>query len=353
MKALVTGAAGFIGSYTVKALVAQGCEVVGLDNINSYYDVQLKYDRLADTGIAKESIEKDILLPSAKYPSYRFIKMDLTDREGLTNLFKDEHFDIVVNLAAQAGVRYSIENPYAYIESNVVGFLNLLECCRHYPVNHLVYASSSSIYGLNDKVPYAETDKADSPVSLYAATKKSNELMAHAYSKLYSIPTTGVRFFTVYGPWGRPDMAPCLFMKAILNGAPIKVFNNGQMRRDFTYIDDIVEGVMRVMQAPPEKKIGEDGLPIPPYAVYNIGNNHPENLLEFVDILQQELIRAGVLPEDYDFDSHKELVPMQPGDVPVTYADTSALERDFGFKPSTDLRTGLRKFAEWYKEFYS
>ena len=353
MKALVTGAAGFIGSYTVKALVAQGCEVVGLDNINSYYDVQLKYDRLADTGITKESIEKDILLPSAKYPSYRFIKMDLTDREGLTNLFKDEHFDIVVNLAAQAGVRYSIENPYAYIESNIVGFLNLLECCRHYPVNHLVYASSSSIYGLNDKVPYAETDKADSPVSLYAATKKSNELMAHAYSKLYSIPTTGVRFFTVYGPWGRPDMAPCLFMKAILNGDPIKVFNNGQMRRDFTYIDDIVEGVMRVMQAPPEKKIGEDGLPIPPYAVYNIGNNHPENLLEFVDILQQELIRAGVLPEDYDFDSHKELVPMQPGDVPVTYADTSALERDFGFKPSTDLRTGLRKFAEWYKEFYS
>lgn len=240
MKALVTGAAGFIGSYTVKALVAQGCEVVGLDNINSYYDVQLKYDRLADTGITKESIEKDILLPSAKYPSYRFIKMDLTDREGLTNLFKDEHFDIVVNLAAQAGVRYSIENPYAYIESNIVGFLNLLECCRHYPVNHLVYASSSSIYGLNDKVPYAETDKADSPVSLYAATKKSNELMAHAYSKLYSIPTTGVRFFTVYGPWGRPDMAPCLFMKAILNGDPIKVFNNGQMRRDFTYIDDIL-----------------------------------------------------------------------------------------------------------------
>ena len=352
MKALVTGAAGFIGSYTVKALVAQGCEVVGLDNINSYYDVQLKYDRLADTGIAKESIEKDILLPSAKYPSYRFIKMDLTDREGLTNLFKDEHFDIVVNLAAQAGVRYSIENPYAYIESNVVGFLNLLECCRHYPVNHLVYASSSSIYGLNDKVPYAETDKADSPVSLYAATKKSNELMAHAYSKLYSIPTTGVRFFTVYGPWGRPDMAPCLFMKAILNGDPIKVFNNGQMRRDFTYIDDIVEGVTKVMSTAPERRNGADGLPVPPYAIYNIGNSNPENLLDFVRILSEELVSAGVLPEDYNFEEHKELVPMQPGDVPVTYADTSALEADFGFKPNTTLREGLRRFAIWYKDFY-
>ena len=326
MKALVTGAAGFIGSYTVKALVAQGCEVVGLDNINSYYDVQLKYDRLADTGITKESIEKDILLPSAKYPSYRFIKMDLTDREGLTNLFKDEHFDIVVNLAAQAGVRYSIENPYAYIESNIVGFLNLLECCRHYPVNHLVYASSSSIYGLNDKVPYAETGEADSPVSLYAATKKSNELMAHAYSKLYSIPTTGVRFFTVYGPWGRPDMAPCLFMKAILNDDPIKVFNNGQMRRDFTYIDDIIAGLMKIIAHPSADPI--------PFYIYNIGNSAPVELMDFISVIEKTAGKTAI----------KQMMGMQPGDVVCTYADTGRLEKDFGYKPSTSIEEGIQKF---------
>lgn len=335
MKALVTGAAGFIGSYTVKALVAQGCEVVGLDNINSYYDVQLKYDRLADTGIAKESIEKDILLPSAKYPSYRFIKMDLTDREGLTNLFKDEHFDIVVNLAAQAGVRYSIENPYAYIESNIVGFLNLLECCRHYPVKHLVYASSSSIYGLSDKVPYAETDKADSPVSLYAATKKSNELMAHAYSKLYSIPTTGVRFFTVYGPWGRPDMAPCLFMKAILNGDPIKVFNNGQMRRDFTYIDDIIAGLMKIIAHPSADPI--------PFYIYNIGNSAPVELMDFISVIEKTAGKTAI----------KQMMGMQPGDVVCTYADTGRLEKDFGYKPSTSIEEGIQKFYDWYVGYFN
>lgn len=335
MKALVTGAAGFIGSYTVKALVAQGCEVVGLDNINSYYDVQLKYDRLADTGITKESIEKDILLPSAKYPSYRFIKMDLTDREGLTNLFKDEHFDIVVNLAAQAGVRYSIENPYAYIESNIVGFLNLLECCRHYPVNHLVYASSSSIYGLNDKVPYAETDKVDSPVSLYAATKKSNELMAHAYSKLYSIPTTGVRFFTVYGPWGRPDMAPCLFMKAILNGDPIKVFNNGQMRRDFTYIDDIIAGLMKIIAHPSADPI--------PFYIYNIGNSAPVELMDFISVIEKTAGKTAI----------KQMMGMQPGDVVCTYADTGRLEKDFGYKPSTSIEEGIQKFYDWYVGYFN
>lgn len=335
MKALVTGAAGFIGSYTVKALVAQGCEVVGLDNINSYYDVQLKYDRLADTGITKESIEKDILLPSAKYPSYRFIKMDLTDREGLTNLFKDEHFDIVVNLAAQAGVRYSIENPYAYIESNIVGFLNLLECCRHYPVNHLVYASSSSIYGLNDKVPYAETDKVDSPVSLYAATKKSNELMAHAYSKLYSIPTTGVRFFTVYGPWGRPDMAPCLFMKAILNGDPIKVFNNGQMRRDFTYIDDIIAGLMKIIAHPSADPI--------PFYIYNIGNSAPVELMDFISVIEKTAAKTAI----------KQMMGMQPGDVVCTYADTGRLEKDFGYKPSTSIEEGIQKFYDWYVGYFN
>ena len=335
MKALVTGAAGFIGSYTVKALVAQGCEVVGLDNINSYYDVQLKYDRLADTGIAKESIEKDILLPSAKYPSYRFIKMDLTDREGLTNLFKDEHFDIVVNLAAQAGVRYSIENPYAYIESNVVGFLNLLECCRHYPVNHLVYASSSSIYGLNDKVPYAETAKADAPVSWYAATKKSNELMAHAYSKLYSIPTTGVRFFTVYGPWGRPDMAPCLFMKAILNGDPIKVFNNGQMRRDFTYIDDIIAGLMKIIAHPSADPI--------PFYIYNIGNSAPVELMDFISVIEKTAGKTAI----------KQMMGMQPGDVVCTYADTGRLEKDFGYKPSTSIEEGIQKFYDWYVGYFN
>lgn len=335
MKALVTGAAGFIGSYTVKALVAQGCEVVGLDNINSYYDVQLKYDRLADTGITKESIEKDILLPSAKYPSYRFIKMDLTDRQGLANLFKDEHFDIVVNLAAQAGVRYSIENPYAYIESNIVGFLNLLECCRHYPVNHLVYASSSSIYGLNNKVPYAEADKADSPVSLYAATKKSNELMAHAYSKLYSIPTTGVRFFTVYGPWGRPDMAPCLFMKAILNGDPIKVFNNGQMRRDFTYIDDIIAGLMKIIAHPSADPI--------PFYIYNIGNSAPVELMDFISVIEKTAGKTAI----------KQMMGMQPGDVVCTYADTGRLEKDFGYKPSTSIEEGIQKFYDWYVGYFN
>ena len=304
-------------------------------------------------GINQESVDWYKFTQSNIYEQFRFIRMNLEDKQAMQMLFANEHFDKVVNLAAQAGVRYSIENPYAYVESNIDGFLNLLEGCRHYQVKHLVYASSSSVYGLNGKVPFSEKDSIAHPVSLYAATKKTNELMAHTYSHLYGIPSTGLRFFTVYGPWGRPDMSPFLFADAMLHGRAIKVFNNGDMLRDFTYIDDIVEGVMRVMQAPPEKKTGEDGLPVPPYAIYNIGNNHPENLLEFVDILQQELIRAGVLPEDYDFDSHKELVPMQPGDVPVTYADTSALERDFGFKPSTDLRTGLRKFAEWYKEFYS
>ena len=358
MKALVTGAAGFIGSYTVKALVAQGCEVVGLDNINSYYDVQLKYDRLADTGIAKESIEKDILLPSAKYPSYRFIKMDLTDREGLTNLFKDEHFDIVVNLAAQAGVRYSISNPDAYISSNLIGFYNILEACRHSydngnsGVEHLVYASSSSVYGSNTKVPYSTDDKVDNPVSLYAATKKSNELMAHAYSKLYNIPSTGLRFFTVYGPAGRPDMAYFGFTDKLVAGKTIQIFNYGHCKRDFTYIDDIVEGVVRVMRHAPERENGEDGLPVPPYSLYNIGNSHPENLLDFVTILQEELVRAGVLPKEYDFDAHKQLVPMQAGDVPVTYADTTPLERDFDFRPSTSLRDGIRHFAEWYALYY-
>ena len=348
MKALVTGAAGFIGSYTVKALVAQGCEVVGLDNINSYYDVQLKYDRLADTGIAKESIEKDILLPSAKYPSYRFIKMDLTDREGLTNLFKDEHFDIVVNLAAQAGVRYSIENPYAYIESNIVGFLNLLECCRHYPVNHLVYASSSSIYGLNDKVPYAETDKADSPVSLYAATKKSNELMAHAYSKLYSIPTTGVRFFTVYGPWGRPDMSPFLFADAMLHGRPIKVFNNGDMLRDFTYIDDIVEGVLRVIDHIPaptpdwSAQAPDPSSSAAPYKIYNIGNSHPVKLMDFIHAIEEAIARPA----------EKIYLPMQPGDVYQTNADTSALQSELGFKPDKPIKEGVRETIDWYRSFY-
>ena len=335
MKALVTGAAGFIGSYTVKALVAQGCEVVGLDNINSYYDVQLKYDRLADTGITKESIEKDILLPSAKYPSYRFIKMDLTDREGLTNLFKDEHFDIVVNLAAQAGVRYSIENPYAYIESNIVGFLNLLEACRHHHIEHLVYASSSSVYGMNEKVPFCETDMTDTPVSLYAATKKSNELMAHAYSKLYSIPTTGVRFFTVYGPWGRPDMAPCLFMKAILNGDPIKVFNNGQMRRDFTYIDDIIAGLMKIIAHPSADPI--------PFYIYNIGNSAPVELMDFISVIEKTAGKTAI----------KQMMGMQPGDVVCTYADTGRLEKDFGYKPSTSIEEGIQKFYDWYVGYFN
>ena len=305
--------------------------------MNDYYDVHIKEARLAEL---------------QKFENYTFIKGNLADKALINEIFEKYRPDIVVNLGAQAGVRYSITNPDAYIESNMIGFYNILEACRHYPVQHLVYASSSSVYGSNKKVPYSTDDKVDNPVSLYAATKKSNELMAHAYAKLYNIPSTGLRFFTVYGPAGRPDMAYFGFTNKLVNGETIKIFNYGNCKRDFTYIDDIVEGVVRVMKKPPEKKTGEDGLPIPPYAVYNIGNSDPENLLDFVQILSEELVRAGVLPADYDFDAHKELVPMQPGDVPVTYADTTALERDFGFKPHTPLREGLRKFAEWYKEFY-
>ena len=305
--------------------------------MNDYYDVHIKEARLAEL---------------QKFENYVFVKGNLADKDTVTGIFEQYHPNIVVNLAAQAGVRYSITNPDAYIESNLIGFYNILEACRHYPVEHLVYASSSSVYGSNKKVPYSTDDKVDNPVSLYAATKKSNELMAHAYSKLYEIPSTGLRFFTVYGPAGRPDMAYFGFTNKLVNGETIKIFNYGNCKRDFTYIDDIVEGVIRVMKKAPEKKKGEDGLPIPPYAIYNIGNSNPENLLDFVQILSEELIRAGVLPEDYDFEAHKELVPMQPGDVPVTYADTSVLERDFAFKPHTSLRDGLRKFAEWYKDFY-
>ena len=341
----VTGAAGFIGSNLVlKLLETQSpVNIVGIDNLNDYYDVSIKDWRL-------RQIEK----AAVKHPKsgWTFVKGDIADREAVDGIFAKFHPDIVVNLAAQAGVRYSITNPDVYIQSNLIGFYNILEACRHNPVEHLVYASSSSVYGTNKKVPYSTDDKVDNPVSLYAATKKSNELMAHAYSKLYNIPSTGLRFFTVYGPAGRPDMAYFGFTNKLLKGETIQIFNFGNCMRDFTYIDDIVEGVIRVMQGAPEKKNGEDGLPIPPYAVYNIGNQNPENLLDFVDILQQELISAGVLPADYDFDAHKELVPMQPGDVPVTYADTSALERDFGFKPATHLRQGLRNFARWYKEFY-
>ena len=341
----VTGAAGFIGSNLVLKLLetASPVSIVGIDNLNDYYDVSIKDWRL-------RQIEK----AAAKHPesSWTFVKGDIADRDAVDGIFTEFHPDIVVNLAAQAGVRYSITNPDAYIQSNLIGFYNILEACRHNPVAHLVYASSSSVYGTNKKVPYSTEDKVDNPVSLYAATKKSNELMAHAYSKLYNIPSTGLRFFTVYGPAGRPDMAYFGFTNKLRNGETIQIFNFGNCMRDFTYIDDIVEGVIRVMQGAPEKKNGEDGLPIPPYAVYNIGNQNPENLLDFVDILQQELIAAGVLPADYDFEAHKELVPMQPGDVPVTYSDTRALERDFGFKPATPLRTGLRNFARWYKEFY-
>ena len=335
----ITGVAGFIGSNLAERLLKEieGIKIVGLDNMNDYYDVRLKEYRL----------EK---LSSSE--AFSFVKGNLADKEVVNSIFEKYKPELVVNLGAQAGVRYSITNPDAYIEANLVGFYNILEGCRHYPVEHLVYASSSSVYGSNKKVPYSTEDKVDNPVSLYAATKKSNELMAHAYSKLYNIPSTGLRFFTVYGPAGRPDMAYFGFTNKLLKGETIKIFNYGNCKRDFTYVDDIVEGVVRVMQGAPEKKNGEDGLPIPPYAVYNIGNNHPENLLDFVEILQEELIRAKVLPEDYDFEAHKELVPMQPGDVPVTYADTEALERDYGFKPSTTLREGLRKFAEWYKEFY-
>ena len=346
MNVLVTGAAGFIGSNLCMRLLEEQLDtlVVGLDNLNAYYDVNIKRWRLEQlTGFRERFV---------------FIKGSIADKSLVDKIFDEYQPQIVVNLAAQAGVRYSITNPDAYIESNLIGFYNILEACRHSydegreGVKHLVYASSSSVYGSNKKVPYSTDDKVDNPVSLYAATKKSNELMAHAYSKLYDIPSTGLRFFTVYGPAGRPDMAYFGFTDKLLKGEKIKIFNYGSCKRDFTYVDDIVEGVMRVMAKAPERKVGEDGLPVPPYKVYNIGNNHPENLLDFVRILQEELIRAGVLPADYDFEAHKELVPMQPGDVPVTYADTSALERDFGFKPSTPLREGLRKFAGWYKDFY-
>lgn len=335
----ITGVAGFIGSNLAKKILSENndIQIVGLDNMNAYYDVKLKEYRLKEL---------------EEYKNFKFIKGNLADKEIVENIFKEYKPEIVVNLAAQAGVRYSITNPDAYIESNLIGFYNILECCRHYPVQHLVYASSSSVYGSNKKVPYSTDDKVDNPVSLYAATKKSNELLAHSYSKLYNIPSTGLRFFTVYGPAGRPDMAYFGFTNKLLVGEKIKIFNYGNCKRDFTYIDDIVEGVWRVMNKAPEKKDGEDGLPIPPYAIYNIGNSKPENLLDFVNILQEELMRAGVLPEDYDFKAHKELVAMQPGDVPITYADTTPLERDFGFKPDTSLREGLRKFAEWYKEFY-
>lgn len=342
---LVTSSAGFIGSNLVKELLKTNEEIsiIGFDSVNDYYDVSIKEYRLAE-------IEK--LAESKPKCKYKFIKGNLADKALIEKIFTENKIDIVVNLAAQAGVRYSITNPDAYIESNIIGFYNILEACRNHPVEHLVYASSSSVYGGNKKVPFSTDDKVDNPVSLYAATKKSNELMAHAYSKLYNIPSTGLRFFTVYGPAGRPDMAYFGFTNKLVKGETIKIFNYGNCKRDFTYVDDIVEGVKRVMMSPPEKKNGEDGLPVPPYKIYNIGNNNPENLLDFVQILSEELIRAGVLPQDYDFDAHKELVPMQPGDVPVTYADTSALENDFGFKPSTSLREGLRKFAEWYKNFY-
>lgn len=342
---LVTGSAGFIGSNLVKELLKTNEEIsiIGFDSVNDYYDVSIKDYRLAE-------IEK--LAGSKPKCKYTFIKGNLADKALIEKIFTENKIDIVVNLAAQAGVRYSITNPDAYIESNIIGFYNILEACRNHPVEHLVYASSSSVYGGNKKVPFSTDDKVDNPVSLYAATKKSNELMAHAYSKLYNIPSTGLRFFTVYGPAGRPDMAYFGFTNKLVKGETIKIFNYGNCKRDFTYVDDIVEGVKRVMMSPPEKKNGEDGLPVPPYKIYNIGNNNPENLLDFVQILSEELIRARVLPQDYDFDAHKELVPMQPGDVPVTYADTSALENDFGFKPSTSLRDGLRKFAEWYKNFY-
>lgn len=342
---LITGAAGFIGANLVMELLRGTATVtiVGLDSMNDYYDVSIKEYRLTE-------IEK--LARKAPNSRWHFVKGNLADRALLEQLFQEYAFDLVVNLAAQAGVRYSIINPDAYIESNLVGFYNILEACRRYPVQHLVYASSSSVYGTNRKVPYSVEDPVDNPVSLYAATKKSDELMAHAYAKLYNIPSTGLRFFTVYGPAGRPDMAYFSFTNKLLSGENIQIFNYGDCLRDFTYVDDIVTGIRHVMCNAPEKQNGEDGLPLPPYRIYNIGNSHPEKLLDFVDVLQQELIRAGVLPEDYDFEAHKVLVPMQPGDVPVTYADTSALERDFGFKPSTSLREGLRKFAMWYKEFY-
>ena len=348
---LITGSAGFIGSNLVLRLLQENTNIhiIGIDNMNDYYDVSLKDYRL-------EQIKKAV--QANKNVEWSFIKGDIADKNLIDDIFTKYHPEIVVNLAAQAGVRYSITNPDAYINSNIIGFYNILEACRHSydegatGVEHLVYASSSSVYGSNTKVPYSTEDKVDNPVSLYAATKKSNELLAHSYSKLYNIPSTGLRFFTVYGPAGRPDMAYFGFTNKLRAGEKIQIFNYGNCKRDFTYVDDIVEGIIKVMNKPPAKAIGEDGLPLPPYAIYNIGNNHPENLLDFVDILQQELINAGVLPRDYDFEAHKELIPMQPGDVPVTYADTSALEHDFGFKPKTSLREGLRKFAKWYREFY-
>ncbi|CAI3251467.1 GDP-mannose 4,6-dehydratase [Enterococcus cecorum] len=350
-KILITGGAGFIGSNLILALLkkVEGVQIISIDNMNEYYDLSLKKWRV-------EQIQLELSNHVDK--SVKMIEGDISDRKLIDDIFNEFQPQIVVNLAAQAGVRYSISNPDAYIQSNLIGFYNIMEACRHSydgekdGVEHLVYASSSSVYGSNKKVPYSTDDKVDNPVSLYAATKKSNELMAHSYSKLYNIPSTGLRFFTVYGPAGRPDMAYFGFTNKLINGETIQIFNYGNCKRDFTYVDDIVEGVIRVMQGAPEKKMGEDGLPVPPYAVYNIGNSQPENLLDFVNILQEELVRAKVLPKDYDFETHKKLVPMQPGDVPVTYADTSALERDFDFKPNTTLRSGLRKFAEWYKEFY-
>ena len=338
---LVTGAAGFIGSNLVRRLFHdfRNIKVIGIDSITDYYDVNIKYERLKEI----ESLDRD----------WTFVRASIADKDVVERIFSENKISVVVNLAAQAGVRYSITNPDAYVQSNLIGFYNILEACRHHEVEHLVYASSSSVYGSNKKVPYSIDDKVDNPVSLYAATKKSNELMAHAYSKLYNIPSTGLRFFTVYGPAGRPDMAYFGFTDKLVKGETIKIFNYGNCKRDFTYVDDIVEGVVRVMQHAPEKENGEDGLPIPPYKVYNIGNSHPENLLEFVTILQEELVRAGVLSKDYDFESHKELVPMQPGDVPITYADTTSLEQDFAFKPGTSLRDGLRNFAEWYVKFYN
>ena len=362
---LVTGAAGFIGSNLVKRLFYEvnNIHIIGIDSITDYYDVNIKYERLKEikrclTVIVDQKSEvNENGVESGFYQgqngsSWTFVHASIADKEAVEKIFTENNISVVVNLAAQAGVRYSITNPDAYIQSNLIGFYNILEACRHHEVEHLVYASSSSVYGSNKKVPYSTDDKVDNPVSLYAATKKSNELMAHAYSKLYNIPSTGLRFFTVYGPAGRPDMAYFGFTNKLVKGENIKIFNYGNCKRDFTFVDDIVEGVVRIMQHAPEKQNGEDGLPIPPYKVYNIGNNSPENLLDFVTILQEELVRAGVLPKDYDFEAHKELVPMQPGDVPVTYADTTPLELDFGFKPNTSLRDGLRQFAEWYAKYY-